>query len=59
MGARTTLNGIHVTGALAVAAIFGAMTESWLVFVISLGVLIGLKIHSGAIRVQNKGSRRK
>lgn len=53
------MNGIHVTGALAVAAIFGAMTESWLVFVISLGVLIGLKIHSGAIRVQNKGSRRK
>lgn len=59
MGARTTLNGIYVTGALAGAAIFGAMTESWLVFVISLGVLVGMKIHSGAIRVQTTSNRRK
>lgn len=59
MGARTTLNGIYVAGTLAVAAIFGAMTESWLVFVISLGVLVGMKIHSGAIRVQTRNGRRK
>lgn len=50
MGARTTLNGIYVTLALAVAVLFGGLTESWLVFVVSLGVLIAMKVHSGAIR---------
>jgi hypothetical protein len=58
MGARTTLNGIYVTGALVVAALFGSMTESWLVFVVSLGVLVGMKVHSGAIR-PNAPKRRK
>lgn len=50
MGARTTLNGIYVTCALAIAAFFGAVTESWIVFVISAAVLVATRIHSGAIR---------
>lgn len=54
MGARTTLNGIYVTSALCMAAMFGTATGSWLVFVISLGVLIGIRIHSGAIRPRSR-----
>ena len=50
MGARTTLNGIYVTWALAVAALLGAVTESWMVFLISAGVIVYTKIKSGAIR---------
>lgn len=50
MGARTTLNGVHVTWALAVSALFGAVTDSWLVFVISAGVIVYTKVQSGAIR---------
>jgi hypothetical protein len=56
MGARSTLNGIYLTGALVLAAVLGLLTGSWIVFVIGLAVLIGANIHAGRIR---PGGRRR
>jgi len=50
MGARTTLNGVYLSGTLALAAILGLIAGSWAVFVISLVVLIAANVHSGRIR---------
>lgn len=60
MGARTTLNGIYLSGALAIAAVLGWATGSWGVFIIGLGILIGANIHAGKIRPgrRGRGSRR-
>lgn len=49
--ARHKLNGSHVHGALIIAALLGAMSGSWLVFLITGGVLMATSIHSGAIRL--------
>jgi len=57
MGARTTLNGIYLTGALVVAAILGGATGSWVVFAISLTVLFGVSLHAGRIRPGRRGRR--
>jgi hypothetical protein len=57
MGARTTLNGIYMSGALAVAAVLGWATGSWGVFIISLAVLIGANVHAGRIRPGRRGRR--
>ncbi len=57
MGARTTLNGIYLTGALAVAAILGGATGSWVICAISLAVLVGVSLHVGRIRLGRRGRR--
>ena len=57
MGARTTLNGIYLTGALLVAAILGSVAGSWVVFVISLAVFVGASLHAGRIRPGRRGRR--
>jgi len=57
MGARTTLNGIYLSGALAISAILGLITESWVVFVIALAVLIGANVHAGRIRPEGRQRR--
>ncbi len=50
MGARTTLNGIYLSGVLALAAVLGWATGSWGVFIISLAVLIGASTCSTKFR---------
>jgi hypothetical protein len=50
MGARQKLNEFHAIIAIAVAGILGFATGSWLVFGLVLGVLVAVKLHSGAIR---------
>jgi hypothetical protein len=57
MGARTTLNSIYLIGAVVVAAAIGLATGSWIVFAISLAVLIGASIHAGRIRPGGRGRR--
>jgi hypothetical protein len=57
MGARTSLNGIYLSGALALAALLGWATGSWGVFIISVAVLIGANVHAGRIRPRRRGRR--
>ena len=50
MYARQKLNVGFMTGSLLMATAFGAMAESWLVFVIVLIVLVVFNIYQGDIR---------
>ena len=50
MYARQKLNVGFMTGSLLMATAFGAMAESWLVFVIVLIVLVAFNIYQGDIR---------
>jgi hypothetical protein len=50
MGARHKLNEAHFLGAVLWAGVIGAVTGSWIVFFIALGILLALSIHGGAIR---------
>jgi hypothetical protein len=56
MGARSSLNSIYLTGALAVAGLLGGLTDSWSVFAIFLIALVAVNLHSGRIR---PGTRRR
>jgi len=50
MGAKQKLNSIYTLGVLAVAALIGAMADSWLVFLIVAAVLWAAVTNSGEIR---------
>lgn len=50
MGARKKLNAAHWNGNLIIAGLVGALTESWLVFVVGLAILIILDLYAGGIR---------
>ena len=50
MSARHKLNASYLTGSAGVAALFGAITGSWLVFVVTFGMLAALDIHAGNVR---------
>jgi hypothetical protein len=50
MYARQKLNIGFITGSLLMATAFGAMAESWLVFVIVLIVLVVFHVYQGDIR---------
>lgn len=52
MNARKKLNAAYVTGAVVMASIIGAITQSWIVFVISTAVLTMLSLHAGEIRLR-------
>ena len=53
MSARKKLNTAYLTGSILMAAAFGGMAESWLVFVIVLIVLVGFHLYEGNIRTKN------
>lgn len=55
MSARTKLNMANMNAALLIAAVLGAITESWLVFFLTTGVLIVGDFHSGDIRIGGGG----
>jgi hypothetical protein len=59
MGARTTLNQIHFSGAVVLASIAGLATESWLVFGVSLGLLLAANVRSRRIRPAGRRYRRR
>jgi hypothetical protein len=50
MGAKQKLNSIHITSAVAAAAVIGGAAQTWGVFAVVLSVLLLAKYHSGAIR---------
>ncbi len=50
MGGRKKLNILHLKFALVIAAAAGIATGSWLVFVLALGVVIGLAFYGRDIR---------
>jgi hypothetical protein len=54
MGARQKLNAASATGALAVGGLVGALSGSWLVFVVTAGVLIGASFCAGATRPRGR-----
>lgn len=50
MGARQKLNQASVNGALAIAALIGALTHSWTVFVLAALLAAGTSLYGGGIR---------
>ena len=54
MGARQKRNAASTTGALAVGGLVGALTGSWLVFVVTAGALIGAALCAGDIRPSSR-----
>jgi hypothetical protein len=50
MGAREKLNAAYLAGSLLTAAIAGALTGSFAVFIIAAVVLVALNVQSGEIR---------
>ena len=52
VGAREKLNSAAVLGALIVASLVGGLTSSWLMFLLTGGVLLSLAFYGGDIRLQ-------
>ena len=50
MTAKHKLNAAFIQGALVIAAVFGILAGSWLVFLITAGILIAMNLHDGSIR---------
>ncbi|MFO0811583.1 MAG: hypothetical protein U0796_00080 [Gemmatales bacterium] len=50
MGARNDLNEIYISGSLILAAVLGAMAQSWVVFIVVLVLVIGTLITTTKIR---------
>ncbi len=50
LNARKKLNSNTIAGSLIVAAIIGALAQSWWVFGATTVVLLGLALHDGGIR---------
>ena len=59
MSARHKLNQSYVNGALLIAGVIGACTESWTVFIALTVIFIGLSIHAGEIRPASTHRRKK
>lgn len=54
MGARQKLNQSHVNGSLLLAVVAGWLTDSWVVFIVTLVILIGLNLYQGEIRPRRR-----
>ena len=50
MGARKKLNSSYFLGSLLSAGAVGVLTNSWLIFLIALAVLVALNVQNGDIR---------
>ena len=50
LAARQKLNSIYFCGSVAVAGIIGGLTGSWIVFIVTAGVLIACSLSDGGIR---------
>jgi hypothetical protein len=62
MGARQKLNVAYVNGSVFLALILGWVAESWLMFVLSLMVLLGINLYLREIRPtkgEGRGRRRR
>ncbi|MBI1314469.1 hypothetical protein GC176_24515 [bacterium] len=56
--ARHKLNAAYIHGALLIAALLTAVTESWTVFILSASVLTATSILSGEIRLKSRPRRK-
>ncbi len=56
---RDKLNAIYAVGAIAVAALFGAIAGSWVLFVLVAVGLFGVFVQTGQIRSPNDRTRNK
>ena len=59
MGARQKLNQAHLNGALALAALVGAVTQSWTVFGVAALLAVVASIYGGGIRPRTSDERRR
>ena len=50
MGARNKLNAAYTAGSVVVAGGVGLLTGSWMIFGVSLGIMLGLQLYDGSIR---------
>lgn len=57
MSARQKLNSAHINGSLIVAGVIGLGAQSWLVFLLALGVLVALATSTGGIRLAPRRDR--
>jgi hypothetical protein len=57
MGARNKLNSAYFLGSLLMAGLAGCLTESWLVLIIGLAVLVGINVNNGDIRLDKRKGR--
>ena len=58
MGARHKLNQAYLNGSLLMAGAIGWAMESMTVFIVALGALVMLSLHSGDIRPNQRERRR-
>jgi len=54
LGARQKLNSAYFTGSLVLAGVAGVLTESFVVFLIFLSLLIVCSINDGGIRFEKR-----
>jgi hypothetical protein len=57
MGARQKLNQAYLNGALVIAAVIGAVTQSWTVFWLAALFAAGISLHAGNIRLRGRGKQ--
>lgn len=57
MGARQKLNQAYLNGALVIAVVVGAVTQSWTVFWLAALIAAGSSLHAGNIRLQGRRNR--
>jgi hypothetical protein len=50
VGARQKLNSASILGSIALSAILGCLTNSWLVFIVAAVIMVGLSCYVGDIR---------
>jgi len=50
MGAKAKLNAAYFHGAVVIAGVIGWVAGSWVVFLISLGLLLVASVYAGEIR---------
>jgi hypothetical protein len=55
---RDKLNAMHLAGAIGVAAVIAAVTESWILFLLIAGGLIAASAATGELRLPPKNRRR-
>lgn len=55
MGARQKLNQAYFNGAIIVALVFGLVSQSWTVFLLTLVISAAMSLYAGEIRPRRRG----
>ena len=59
LNSREKLNGIFAGAAIGIAAMFGAASQSWIIFILVTAGLLAMFIGTSQIRLTNVRSRKK